>query len=75
MACDSHWKKRRGWNKVRIQVLIFKAVLGVLLSWFLVEKVSKPVLSEVKFDGENGTSRETPNGKEVPHLQEGGCAH
>lgn len=59
MVCDSLFKKRRPlvWSKLRTQVLIFKAILGVPLSCFLVE-VLKPVLSEVRFDGENGTSRE-----------------
>lgn len=55
MVCDSLFKKRRPlvWSKLRTQVLIFKAILGVLLSCFLVE-VLKPVLSEVRFDGKMG---------------------
>lgn len=74
MGRDSLCKKRRPLvgSKVRTQVLIFKAVLGVLLSCFLVEKVSKPVLSEIRFDGEMGPVEKHQMG--VPPLQEGGSA-
>lgn len=76
MACVSLCKKRRPlvWIKVELKFLFSSQFLVSYCPVFLAEKVSKPVLSVIRCDGENGTKRETPNGKEVPHMEQGGCA-